>query len=54
MPMLLRLQICRLVHLMVGGRPKLPTSVWVAAQALLLLKKPIMGAKELQTALQDT
>ncbi|XP_008679794.1 uncharacterized protein [Zea mays] len=36
-------------------KTKTPTSGWVAAQALpLLKKKPTMGAKELQTALQDT
>jgi hypothetical protein len=40
-----------------SGRRKTttPTGAWVAARALpLLMKKPHMGAKELQTTLQDT
>jgi hypothetical protein len=39
-----------------GRRKKTtPTGAWVAAHALpLLMKKPHMGAKELQTTLQDT
>jgi hypothetical protein len=40
-----------------GGRRKTttPTSSWIASLALpILQKKPFMGAKELQTTLQDT
>jgi hypothetical protein len=40
-----------------SGRRKMttPTGAWVVAHALpLLMKKPHMGAKELQTTLQDT
>jgi hypothetical protein len=40
-----------------SGRRKMtiPIGAWVAARALpLLMKKPHMGAKELQTTLQDT
>jgi hypothetical protein len=40
-----------------SGRRKTttPTSAWVASLAIpILRKKPFMGAKELQTTLQDT